>query len=602
MLCEPNQRPTKFLESFRAAAARAAVGANHPTPDAARSGVSAVASGPASCSLNRTAAGGSKARQGRATVAPDGAAGRGQNGPLGIQGKTVDQIADPEAVKVNKRRALRSQRFKLQRHAAKLAPAESVAGCKWRLQRQDGQTPRVGVMLSPDGRAFYAGLQTCGSPWLCPVCSAKISEIRRGEMNHGLGVARALGLIPVMITLTHRHDRADALDEQLRAMKKAKQRLRQRREWRALKPRIAGTITATEVTHGESGWHTHFHEIALVQADSEEEAVALFEPLGRVWLTCLGGFGLNGALPHAWQVQGAARVGDYVAKWGAAEELAMSRHKQGKKGGRNPWQLLTASAEGDAVAGALWQEYARAFKGARQLVWSPGLRAAFGLDAAADGDAAEAEEPAQALALFSRDDWVRHDPAKLGIRYRRGRVLNAAEERGAAGVAEVAVENGDEDGLTLEQLALEIIGLPPVEVLEDDDPDGWDEHLPSLTPLEWPVSPADAPDDEVKPGERGEVAGGVGGEAENLEKVGHGACSDCCPSANTGGDSPDVCWPVEGSPDGSHSTEAGATPAAPAPHIASGQDARRVCDDDERGTQRGGASSSGSDASRGRGG
>ena len=442
----------------------------------------ADASGSASCSLNRTAAGGSKARQGRATAAPAGAADRGQNGPLGIQGKSVDQLTDPEAAKASKRRALRSKRFRLQRHAAKLAPAESVAGCKWRLQRQDGRAAGVGVMLSAEGRAFYAGLQTCGSPWLCPVCSAKISEIRRGEMNHGLGVARALGgVVPVMITLTHRHDRADALDEQLRAMKKGKQRLRQRREWRALKPRIAGTITATEVTHGESGWHTHFHEIAFIQADSEEEAVALFEPLGRVWLTCLRGVGLDGALPHAWQVQGAARVGDYVAKWGAAEELAMSRHKQGRKGGRNPWQLLTASAEGDAAAGALWQEYARAFKGARQLVWSPGLRAAFGLDAAADGDAAEAEEPAQALALFSRDDWVRHDPARLGVRYRRGRVLTAAEESGAEGVAQVAAETGDEDGPTLDQLAREVVG-PVAEVIEDDDPASWDLPTRTVTP------------------------------------------------------------------------------------------------------------------------
>lgn len=456
--------PTARVGSTLSAAARVADGANHPDAGTG-AGSLAVASGPASCSLKGTAAGGQPA--------PAGGPERAGNRPLGIQGKSVDQLADPEAAKASKRRALRSKRFRLQRHAAKLAPAESVAGCKWRLQRQDGRAAGVGVMLSAEGRAFYAGLQTCGSPWLCPVCSAKISEIRRGEMNHGLGVARAFGLVPVMITLTHRHDRADALDEQLRAMKKGKQRLRQRREWRALKPRIAGTITATEVTHGESGWHTHFHEIAFIQADSEEEAVALFEPLGRVWLTCLRGVGLDGALPHAWQVQGAARVGDYVAKWGAAEELAMSRHKQGRKGGRNPWQLLTASAEGDAAAGVLWQEYARAFKGARQLVWSPGLRAAFGLDAAADGDAAEAEEPAQALALFSRDDWVRHDPARLGVRYRRGRVLTAAEESGAAGVAQVAAETGDEDGPTLDQLAREVVG-PVAEVIEDDDPAGWD--------------------------------------------------------------------------------------------------------------------------------
>ena len=67
-------------------------------------------------------------------------------------------------------------------------------------------------------------------------------------------------------------------------------RLRQRREWRAIKPMLVGTVSATEVTHGAAGWHVHFHEIAFVQAETEAEAVALFfgygPRLGRVpaWL------------------------------------------------------------------------------------------------------------------------------------------------------------------------------------------------------------------------------------------------------------------------------------------------------------------------------
>jgi len=33
---------------------------------------------------------------------------------------------------------------------------------------------------------YYAGLQTCGSPWACPLCSAKISERRREEVQQAI--------------------------------------------------------------------------------------------------------------------------------------------------------------------------------------------------------------------------------------------------------------------------------------------------------------------------------------------------------------------------------------------------------------------------------
>ena len=72
--------------------------------------------------------------------------------------------------------------------------------------------------------------------------------------------------------------------------------------------------------------------------------------MGRVWVASLRGCGLDGVLPHAWQVQGAAAAGEYLGKWGAAEELALADRKQGKRAGLTPWQLLAASRDGDALA------------------------------------------------------------------------------------------------------------------------------------------------------------------------------------------------------------------------------------------------------------
>jgi len=41
--------------------------------------------------------------------------------------------------------------------------------------------------------AGFGSLQTCGSPWVCPVCSAKIAAERRNELARGVEAWRKLG-------------------------------------------------------------------------------------------------------------------------------------------------------------------------------------------------------------------------------------------------------------------------------------------------------------------------------------------------------------------------------------------------------------------------
>lgn len=319
---------------------------------------------------------------------------------------------------------LRKSLFYQQRHAAKLLPKERVGNCRWSVQRKDRP---VEVHLE-DGRASYAGLQTCGSVWLCPVCSRKISEVRRTELNDLLSWSRDQGFFPVMLTLTARHSREDALADQLARMKSAKRRLRQRRDWKNLKDRIVGTVTATEVTHGErAGWHTHFHEIIVVRASSEDEAVSLVQTLRNGWLVSLATEGLDGIAERAFQVQGAAAAGNYVGKWGAAEEVALAGQKKGRTGGRTAAQLLHDSSMGDERAGQLWQEFGRAFKGSRQLVWSNGFKKLIGIEEVDDEAAAEDRE-SDLVGLIDYETW-RGSPFFPGARSRRVRILEAAETR-----------------------------------------------------------------------------------------------------------------------------------------------------------------------------
>lgn len=364
---------------------------------------------------------------------PNQSAEKAAKRPLGRLAKSVDQAPD-QAPNRERRRRL----FRLQRQAAKLLPGERVSKCKWAVvSKEKGVDVCLTTYERGIQRASFAGLQTCGSVWHCPVCASRISETRRGELNKLLAWARSKGLRPVMVTLTARHGIRDKLPKQLDAMKRAKQRLRQRREWRRIKGRIAGTVTATEVTYGGHGWHTHFHEIILVKAEDEAAALAVLDGLGRVWRACLVGVGLSGGRA-AWKAQGAAAAGRYVGKWGAAEEMTLTGSKEAKGKGRTPQQLLEDAAEGDEESGKLWQTFALAFKGRRQLVWSPGLKARAGIDELSDSVAAEDEGQEDAELVEVIDNIS--EPEWRSARKKRPEILDAAEIEGASGVRRIVSE------------------------------------------------------------------------------------------------------------------------------------------------------------------
>ena len=363
--------------------------------------------------------------------APDRACRDGRGAALDTTAKTVGRS--------DAHRAGRAARFRQQRHAVALLKGTGigrVGTCRWAVV---SKAAGVDVALTTYGdgseRAHYQGLQTCGSVWLCPCCSARISETRRGELNALLAWARSEGHQVFMGTFTARHGARDELAPLLDRMKIAKKRMHQHRAWRRIKIVMLGTVTATEVTGGgRNGWHPHFHVLFVVQAGAEIDP----DELREAWLASLRGAGLSGAgAGFSWQ--DATAAGRYVGKWGAAEEVALGGEKKGRAGGgRSPSQLLAASSdEGDRRAGALWRDYAQAFHGRRQLVWSRGLKALAGVgevdDATAAEDAAQDGQTQEKLTNITHGIW--QDSHGLpGAKRRRGRILDAAEETRAAGV------------------------------------------------------------------------------------------------------------------------------------------------------------------------
>lgn len=273
------------------------------------------------------------------------------------------------------------ERYALQSAARELVPWEAVAGC---LRRRQKQRDTVDVIVLPESKsACYGGLQTCGSVWMCPVCSAKITERRRVELTAAFVAAKELGLRAVLTTYTLRHRAGDSLAWLLDGLMLARKKATGGRAAKLLRERfgVAGSVRALEVTWGEqNGWHGHIHELSFVPEGVNLDG--LEAGLSHQWDRGLRLAGMRQVNEHGCDVRTAdISIAEYLQKfghergWNVEHELSKQPTKQGREGHFTPSQLLRSFAvDGNMAAGDKWREYAIVFKGSRQLYWSPGLR------------------------------------------------------------------------------------------------------------------------------------------------------------------------------------------------------------------------------------
>lgn len=401
-------------------------------------------------------------------------------GTVSEQPASACKDKEKQASKQDAKTARRSERFELQRTAARLTPSLRVAGCLW---AEVGSTVDL-VRRAQDAR--FVGLQTCGSVWNCPCCSSRIAEVRRGELRQLEEWAGSpqKGLRLIMMTLTARHRRR-ALGAMVDRLAKAKQRMQNRNPWKPLRKsgRLEGSVSVREATYSDkNGWHPHYHVLCLIRADSDEEAMVMLEPVRRVWVECLRKEGLTGTLKRAFHLQNGDAVSAYISKhgrdekdraaatearasWGIAEEMTLARTKGGKVGGsRSPWQILRDAHAEDADSATLWQEYALTMQGKRQQVWSDGLKKAIGIGEVEDEEAAEGEEYTvdedEHLIGWERREWRR-------VRHLRAAILSAAERGGAAAVHELLAGRVEDDLVLIEDDAPPTISDAPA-VLPDN--------------------------------------------------------------------------------------------------------------------------------------
>lgn len=184
-----------------------------------------------------------------------------------------------------------------------------------------GREPKgtaVGIRQTPGGAVGYAGLESCGRVWLCPVCNSKVMARRALEIGSALVWARSADLHIIWGSLTLRHNRFDYLEDLLDIQRDAWRYVVSDWRWRAhgttstieddvtgdrttvegqwvslgkhthdaacdrgcrkrksdpvfiehLEGRV-GYIRAAELTDGANGWHPHFHPIILFRGSRE---------------------------------------------------------------------------------------------------------------------------------------------------------------------------------------------------------------------------------------------------------------------------------------------------------------------------------------------
>jgi hypothetical protein len=326
-----------------------------------------------------------------------------------------------------RQRATRLRRYQLQNHAARLLPGEKgVVGC---LRRPTNVAGAVEVQYVPTQHsAHYRGLQVCKSVWHCPICAAKISERRRDELARLIKKHIAAGGSVYMTTYTIRHGRRDDLEEMVGKFLEAKRKMRMGRRGMALRHDfgVIGTVTVLEVTCSEeNGWHPHQHELVFVEGELEADG---YEKMARsAWKDAAAKLGLE-MNEHGFELQRTyGAVADYIAKygrepavenpWGVESEMAKGHIKQGREEQHyTPFAMLAAIADGVTSLEPRFQEYARVFKGRRQLRASPGLMERYQEEEKSDEELAEESQENEAFTILEIDLEPWHQVVEMNVR------------------------------------------------------------------------------------------------------------------------------------------------------------------------------------------
>jgi hypothetical protein len=236
-----------------------------------------------------------------------------------------------------------------------------------------------------NGHAQQRGLYTCGSVWVCSVCSAKILTSRAIEIEQALSAWVNQGGYFVFQTLTLSHRPGDSV---------AKQRSVASNAWKAInkgsftannkKNGQKGYFRVTEINNGENGPHLHFHVMRFVERWlPKDELDDWMSKVFEKWADAVQAQGMRRPKEEGHNYQQVTCVED----WGGyftknfdnpREAVLAAGLGQNKVG--TMWDVLTeAISEPKSKAAQTWRAYERDTKNLNQITWSRDIRKSLGL-------------------------------------------------------------------------------------------------------------------------------------------------------------------------------------------------------------------------------
>jgi hypothetical protein len=312
---------------------------------------------------------------------------------------------------------------------------------------------RVAESAENGRHAGFAGLSSCGSPWACPVCSAKVAAYRQSEIERALRAWGDRGGKIALATFTMRHRAGQSLSELWDALSYAWGKVTSGRAWvadqqsygvpmvrivrsgsRKGQPVVENRIRiirVVEVTHGDNGWHVHIHALLLLdQAADADQAGYIADAMFGRWSRALVRSGFDSPSRRRGvdmrmldSGDPAKALGEYFTKSvyeSAAAEVARGDMKDAKGGNQTPFgvlrSLVTTGVEGETVltdaqrkrALAIWYEFEAASRGRRQVSWTVGLRGELlgNEEEVSDQEIAEQEIQGDTVEPVDRDTWT----------------------------------------------------------------------------------------------------------------------------------------------------------------------------------------------------
>lgn len=297
------------------------------------------------------------------------------------------------------------QKFYLQSVARGLIPDHRVSKC-YRVRIKKFVSVNF---IRHEKKAYYTGLAVCGSIWACPVCASKISERRKIELQS----INFEGYYLYFVTCTLSHGAEDKLSVLVTALTAALRSVRSGRWWVEFKEKysIVGSITAQEVTFSlKNGFHPHKHILFISSSpidNLENFKAELFARYNGKLLKR----GRHANYTHGVDVRacdgGALEYISKVTKWGIESELTKGTVKKSIKAA-DTFSMFGLLGSSSAYLQSKFVEYVRAYTGARQMVYSAGLRDLFHLgEDISEEDLAlqEVKEDHYLLAELSALDW-----------------------------------------------------------------------------------------------------------------------------------------------------------------------------------------------------